>query len=85
MNKSTEAISKAGSKIKKGLVYNDFFGYPIAFNYNDKGSKHKTWMGGVVSIGIRITLFIYVTILFQRMYNLEENGNRIKTMQFYED
>lgn len=80
MNKSIEAISKAGNKIKNGLAFNDFFGHPIAFNYNDKGWKHKTWMGGIVSVGIRITLFIYLTILFQRMYNLEENGNRIKTM-----
>ena len=78
-------MKSAKQGIQQGLEWNDFFGHNVAFNYNNKKEKHTTWCGGFVSLGIKIYVIIYVTILLQRMYNLEENGNRIKTMQFYED
>jgi len=56
-------MKSVGSGIRQGFEWNDFFGHNVAFNYNNKKDKHTTLCGGIVSLGIKIYVIIYVTIL----------------------
>ena len=38
---------------------NDLFGFPIALNFNKKGSTHKSILGGSVSIFLKLIILIY--------------------------
>lgn len=80
---STESIfrgvKQSGQGVRKMFEYCDFFGHPVAFNFNKKGGVHNTWYGGLVSIGIRIALIVYIVRLVQRMHHMEESFNQIET------
>lgn len=68
----------------------DFFGMPVLLTFNNKGSEHKTVIGGCLSIIIRLIMLVYMGILFQRMYFKLDNKNEtyvvpveeIKEMKF---
>ena len=45
----------------------DMFGHRIELNFNNKGSMHKTIVGGFFSIYIRLFLLFYVIYVFQQM------------------
>jgi len=58
----------------------DFFGHPANFTFNKKGHEHKTTIGGICSIIIRIMVAVYAFILFQRMASLSDNKNETYSM-----
>ena len=47
----------------------DLFGHPIELNFNKKGSRHKTVVGGFVSVFVKMALLAYVLIIFLRMFS----------------
>ena len=40
--------------------FQDFFGHPVRFNFNKKDGSHRTWYGGIASLGIRAALIFYI-------------------------
>ena len=53
----------------------DLFGHPIELSFNKKGSKHKTTVGGVVSIFIKTLIAIYLYILVDRLIYYKNDIN----------
>ena len=54
------------------------FGHTIHLNFNKQGDSHKTLIGGVFSFVIRLIMFIYVVILFKRLFLNEGDNNFTK-------
>ena len=48
------------------------FGHVISLNFDRKGDSHKTMIGGLFSLFIRLGIFCYVFLNFKRML-LNEN------------
>ena len=51
------------STVTKAVKKIDVFGYRIEINFNNKGSSHKTFPGGISSI-LFMALMIYLTITY---------------------
>ena len=49
------------------------FGHRIAFNFDQRGDAHKTLLGGIFSIFIKVTIVIYVTLNLKKMILREDN------------
>ena len=54
---------------------NDMFGHTINLNFNRNGDSHKTFIGGLFSMLIKVTLAFYVYTLFKRMFYNEGDSN----------
>jgi len=52
----------------------DMFGHTIQLNFNNQSESHKTFIGGVFSIFIKLFLAVYVTIKFKRMIFREDDN-----------
>ena len=61
---------------------NDMFGHTINLNFNRNGDSHKTFIGGLFSMLIKVTLAFYVYTLFDRMFMNKGDSNytRINVM-----
>ena len=46
--------------LKNGIRNHDLFGHMININFNRKGSTHKTFIGGLVSIIVKVIILAYV-------------------------
>ena len=57
--------------MKRKIKEQDIFGHQISFNFDKQGATHKTCVGGVVSIAIKVVVLVYVLILLKRMLWLE--------------
>ena len=53
----------------------DLFGHAITFNFDKRGGKHQTPIGGFFSILIKITIFSYVALTLKRMLWYEADIN----------
>ena len=64
----------------------DMFGHTIHLNFNKNGDTHKTFIGGLFSILIKVALAFYVYTLFKRMFLNEADSNytRINVMNLEE-
>ena len=76
-------------KMKNGMsnvIKNiDMFGHPIEFNFNKRGTKHNTIVGGFVSIFIRSFLLFYVIYIFSKMFSYGVNIERNSTFTLVSD
>ena len=45
----------------------DLFGYPVQLTFNGSGSTHNTYIGGVVSVFVRIFMTIFIASLFIKL------------------
>ena len=68
MNKKTNS-----SKLKTFLKNRDLFGYPIKLNFNRNGDSHKTVIGGVLSIFLKVLYYLYMAYLLHKMFNHEDD------------
>lgn len=55
------------------LKAQDLFGHPVELKFNHGGSRHKTAVGGFLSIFIRMALFSYIVLIFHRMVTYDDN------------
>ena len=62
-------------KISSWLLNHDMFGHGISLNFGRKGSSHKTFIGAIFSVMIKIAMFIYVLICLKRLVFKEANNN----------
>jgi hypothetical protein len=53
------------------------FGYLITLNFNRRGQYHKTQVGGIVSMGIKIFINIYIILNFVTLFTNADNKNGI--------
>ena len=49
----------------------DIFGQPVIFTFNKKDYEHKTIVGGCVSIGVKLFIFVYACILYSKMISYQ--------------
>ena len=64
----------------------DWFGFPIALNFNKKGSTHKSIVGGGVSIFLKTIILIYLLSLFNALvFNENDSNNSVKVLLDPED
>jgi hypothetical protein len=58
---------------KKSIRQHDIFGHVVHMNFNKRGPSHKTYIGGLLSIIIKIFIRIYVLLTFKSLIFMEEN------------
>ena len=51
----------------------DLFGHLITFNFGKEGDTHKTALGGVVSVLLKILFAIFVGLNVKTLINYEDN------------
>lgn len=59
--------------LSKFLKRQDLFGLPVQLHFNKKGPSHRTLMGGLVSILIKLFMAFYIFIMFKKMIFFEDN------------
>ena len=67
MSKST------GKNLKEFLINRDLFGHPVQLNFNLNGDSHKTLLGGILSIFLRMLYYTYMAYLLNKMYLFEDD------------
>ena len=45
----------------------DMFGHTITFNFDRKGDTHNTIIGGFFSLIIKLFLYFYIALCFERL------------------
>ena len=61
------------NSLSKAITSQDLFGYTISFNFQQKGDKHNTLIGGFCSILLK-TIFIYFVVLnIKKLIYFEDN------------
>jgi len=59
----------------------DLFGHVINLNFNRQGSSHKTLIGGIASILIKIFMAIYIGLKLNKLINrLDPNNEAITSL-----
>ena len=53
----------------------DLFAMPVTFSFRKKGGEQKTFIGGLISIIVRLSLVAYMAVLTSRMLKREDNSN----------
>ena len=61
--------------MKKYMKELDMFGHTVQLNFNKNGDSHKTIIGGIFSVFIKMLLGLYVYLLFKRMFLNEADSN----------
>jgi len=49
------------------------FGHPVQLNFNKEGHNKNTFLGGIVSICLKISMFVYVIINIKKLILKEDN------------
>ena len=57
----------------------DMFGHRIELNFNNKGSEHKTIVGGFFSIYVRLFLLFYFVYVLNMMLTFDNDTLRNST------
>ena len=66
----------------KSIRQHDLFGHVIHMNFNKRGPSHKTYVGGLLSIFIKMFIRVYVLLTFKSLIFLEENStSSIESME----
>jgi hypothetical protein len=60
-------------KFGKVLKDQDLFGHQLELNFNQDGSKHKTVVGGIFSLILKVFLLMYVFRVFRKLWFFEED------------
>ena len=64
-------------KGKKWLKSIDSFGYVIPINFNKKGSRHNTLIGGILSLICNILIFLFFVFCINKAINHLQNNNAL--------
>ena len=72
-------LRKARNYATEAIKEYDFFGHPVELNFNNKGSTHNTFVGGFTSIWLRLFMFLYVVLTFNKMFTYGNNSESSAT------
>ena len=61
--------------IRNKIKDNDLFGHKIELIFNKKGSEHKTFVGGVVSLFVKLLMVGYISLLIKKLVKHEDDSN----------
>ena len=62
--------------IKTAIKKQDLFGHVINLNFNQKGDSHKTIIGGLASILVKIIMAIYIYLSFEKLiFKLDDKNS----------
>ena len=64
---------KPSKKLRKLIQGQDMFGHRINLNFNREGNSHKTIIGGLVSICLKLFMTYYVYYNFKKMLFYEDD------------
>ena len=70
--KSPNNTNSTHSSIYTKICSHDLFGHKINMNFNKQGNIHKTLVGGICSIVMKLCIVAYVVFLFLKLCS--ENG-----------
>ena len=59
----------------KSLRRFDMFGHLITMNFNKRGNHHKTLIGAIFSIFIKLLIYVYVALTFKSLIFKTSNKN----------
>ena len=59
-------------RFKQIVKDGDWFGHPVALNFNNHGSAHNTLIGGVCSFVLKLLLTAYLAFKTRSMIMLED-------------
>ena len=59
------------------FVDKDLFGHSVTFNFDRKGDTHKTAIGGILSVIIKLFLTFYVVILLRKFFTRGDPANGV--------
>ena len=51
------------------------FGHLITMNFNQRGNRHKTHIGAVFSIFIKVFIYMYIGLTFKQLLYMDANKN----------
>ena len=72
--------------MSKHITSHDLFAHPIALSFNNKGTSHKTLLGGLVSILIKLLLVFYFFILLRTLvFNQDDKNTSVISGQELEE
>ena len=79
-------MQKLARSTSRCLLYNDMFGHTITFNF-DGNDRHKTIIGGAVSLVLRILIFFYIYLLARRLlfYERDEVATTLSLLDGIDD
>ena len=66
-------MKKARKQAKDVITDSDMFGHIITFNFNNQGETYKTFLGGSVSIFVRLLVTVFVVINVKKMILKEDD------------
>ena len=56
------------------ILEKDLFGYKVELSFNDQGSEHKTYVGGLVSLMVKSFMLIFTTSLFIKLFTYGDDS-----------
>ena len=56
------------------------FGHVINLNFDKQGDSHKTFIGGIISIVVKILMFVYVSVKFDKLIYREGSSNAVTAL-----
>ena len=56
------------------------FGHVINLNFDKQGDSHKTFIGGIISIMVKILMFVYVSVKFDKLIYREGSSNAVTAL-----
>ena len=62
-----KTIKLIAHKTRHAIVEYDLFGHVITFNFRNQGQTYKTFIGGVVSILVRLIMSMYIMVNLSKM------------------
>ena len=63
------------NKLKKAVKNQDLFGHIINLNFNQDGYSHKTQIGGLASIFVKLLMTIFVFVSIKKLVLNEDDKN----------
>ena len=60
------------SSLSKAISRQDWFGHSISFNFNKKGETHNTFIGGLVSILIKLIFAAFTVQKIGKMVDFQD-------------
>ena len=60
--------------LKEKITDQDLYGHPIELNFNKKGTRHKTLVGGIFSFSVLFVYYLFVYTNLKKMVLFESDS-----------
>ena len=73
-------IQQMKNKTHRLMSDQDMFGHTINLNFDKQGDSHQTFIGGIISIVVKILMFIYIGIKFDKLIYREGSSTAVAAL-----